>query len=545
VTDRRRRGHRVGVPPTILRASTLLLAGACTLPPSDLGDLPGVTASDTAASASSTSGPAPGTTETPTSAAPTSTGATTEPATTTGDASTGDASTGDASTGDVPPDSAWGSYCEYVNRHGGSCEPDVDMAPDLAYPGAGFVVHEWGTDTVVLGSDGATLRGLHHEEEDLPAFVYDRIAAGKLDGSTSVHVKMETPVTYFYSDVARSVDVRVDFPGGVFTQWYPAALRFEPWIAAPEAVVKLPDYDDPVMNPNFPFVGEACRTKYAVIAAGLLDWGTIEVLAPGAAADVPDAPLDAYTWAHARAVAANLLRISGVPGAAAAQHERFLFYRGLGDFPLPLTITTGDAAIALENPGAAASGRVFIVHVDGERGAFHELPAGVGPGQSFDEPAPDLASAPPLDLFEAALAERVTEALDGAGLYHDEALAMVATWRRQWFRSPGLRALYLVPQAWTDASIPLTVTPAPDAGVRVMLIRSELLTPAQEQADRDAAELLAAPDTFEAGQQHFLALGRFAEPRLRRAAALLGDPDYIKNFLAQIAAADTRVAVGE
>ena len=43
-----------------------------------------------------------------------------------------------------------------------------------AYPGTGFRVHEWGTNTIVVGSDGSMQRGLHHEEEDLPSFVYDR-----------------------------------------------------------------------------------------------------------------------------------------------------------------------------------------------------------------------------------------------------------------------------------------------------------------------------------------------------------------------------------
>src|SRR5690348_11904858 len=51
------------------------------------------------------------------------------------------------------------------------------------YGGQGFVVHEWGTNTVVVGSDGSMQRGLHHEEEDLPAFVYDRLKAGGLGTS--------------------------------------------------------------------------------------------------------------------------------------------------------------------------------------------------------------------------------------------------------------------------------------------------------------------------------------------------------------------------
>jgi hypothetical protein len=62
------------------------------------------------------------------------------------------------------------------------------------YAGTGFVVHEWGTNTVVTGSDGSLQRGLHHEEEDLPDFVYDRAKQGKL---LPVEDKMETPVDYF------------------------------------------------------------------------------------------------------------------------------------------------------------------------------------------------------------------------------------------------------------------------------------------------------------------------------------------------------------
>ena len=54
--------------------------------------------------------------------------------------------------------------------------PSLDPAPGR-YAGHGFVVHEWGTDTIVVGSDGSLQRGLHHEEEDLPSFA--RAAAGE------------------------------------------------------------------------------------------------------------------------------------------------------------------------------------------------------------------------------------------------------------------------------------------------------------------------------------------------------------------------------
>ena len=83
--------------------------------------------------------------------------------------------------------------------------PTAPESAGLKYPGHGFIVHEWGTNTIVVGSDGSLQRGLHHEEEDLPGFVYDRIKAGSAAGSPSVVLsKMETPVTYFYSDKPRS-----------------------------------------------------------------------------------------------------------------------------------------------------------------------------------------------------------------------------------------------------------------------------------------------------------------------------------------------------
>ncbi len=519
---------------------------ACTLGASPLGDLPGdQDSSMTTAAQTTKSGPT--TTTNPTEGDPGSTGPGMPGTTSTGSSSSSSSSGGD-DTGE-PTGSAWEQYCEYINTHGGECDPNVDMAPDLGYPGSGFIVHEWGTDTIVVGSNGHPQRGLHHEEEDLPAFVYDRVGAGQLEGSTAVIVKMETPVTYFYSDAPLGAKVSVGFPEGVFTQWYPAVSQFTPAITAPGAIAKHVVYDDPVLNPAFPFLGDECRTKYADITGGLLDWGTVEILGRGVDASVPDAPLADFTWSHARAVDANLLKISGVPGAAVPQHERFLFYRGLGNFPLPLTITASEGpALAVANNSATAVGRVFVVHVDSERGAFLEWKDGLKNGASLGTDAPSLAPAPPLDLYAAALAERVTDALDATGLYHDEAVAMVETWKRQWFSTPGLRVLYLVPQPWTEASIPLTVEPAPQSTTRVMMIRTEVITVEQELVDVDAAGELADlddPAMVAAGKQHFLDLGRFAEPRLRRASALLGDPAYLVDFLAMILHADTRVAAGE
>ena len=43
-----------------------------------------------------------------------------------------------------------------------------------------------------------------------------------------LRVKGETPVTYFYTDRPRVVQVKVDMPDGVLTHWYPNVCRFGP-----------------------------------------------------------------------------------------------------------------------------------------------------------------------------------------------------------------------------------------------------------------------------------------------------------------------------
>jgi hypothetical protein len=111
----------------------------------------------------------------------------------------------------------------------------------------------------------------------------------------------------------------------------------------------------------------------------------------------------------------------------------------------------------------------------------------------------------------------VTAALDRTGLYHDEAVAMVSTWKRQWFRTPGLRAFFLMPQSWTEASIPLHITPKPDVTRRVMMMRMELITPSDEAKDIAMLPKFVESATRPEAEQWFKGLGRFAEPRLRRA----------------------------
>jgi hypothetical protein len=254
-------------------------------------------------------------------------------------------------------------------------------------------------------------------------------------------------------------------------------------------------------------------------------------------AKLTDAPLAKFGWSYARDVDANPVHVAN------GETERFLFYRGLGDFDLPVTVQSGRTGhVALTNGYVQPIGRVFVLNVGAKSAAFSQHVAGIAPGATLNDVAPSLDGAPSLDDYEGELSGAVTQALDATGLYHDEATAMVNTWKRQWFRTPGMRVLYLIPQTWTDASIPLKVTPAPEAMVRVMLIRVEVITPEQESLD--VAALKAFETDATSAEAHFQELGRFAEPRLRRALSLShvsgGDA-----YLAKILTANTVIASGE
>ena len=113
----------------------------------------------------------------------------------------------------------------------------TDVSPATEAVGE-FVVHEWGTFTTFSGSDGVFLdfRPLAANHNDLPNYVLDRgyyaqNPAGLLSKSRlRGRVRMETPVTYFYTDRPRSVDVRVDFPDGLLTEFYPPVRELLPAI---------------------------------------------------------------------------------------------------------------------------------------------------------------------------------------------------------------------------------------------------------------------------------------------------------------------------
>jgi len=111
--------------------------------------------------------------------------------------------------------------------------------------------------------------------------------------------------------------------------------------------------------------------------------------------------------------------------------------------------------------------------------------------------------------------------LVGQGLYQDEARAMVETWRSSWFEE-GSRLLYIVPPAFVNNVLPLSITPAPAQTVRVFVGRLEIVTPATEKA---VATALAAHDTAT-----LKAYDRFLEPILAAMIKKETNPAQARRF---------------
>jgi hypothetical protein len=398
-----------------------------------------------------------------------------------------------------------------------------------------FVAHEWGTFTSVQGSDGVQRQWAPSIATDLPEFVYSRAVnnGGFVDinvfgdrgkESFQAFVRMETPVIYFYSPTAREVDVRVDFPEGRITEWYPQATN---------------------IGPHAP---RASRDPAPLTGPSLIEWKDVKILAPDtpqitASALIRGRPSpDTEHYYAARETDANFLRVDSPPDKV--EHERDLFYRGVGFFPAPLSLSM-DAAekeLVLTNAHSGPLGSLFVLTVKQGKVSYRKVD-NVAPMAYATVKFDPQSSGGAGDASES-LRRDVALALVEQGLYPKEAAAMVQTWKDQWFAEEGTRVLYLLPQAWTNRMLPLKISPQPDSIVRVMVGRAELVSPSHERELRKQIMAFAAGDASAKRQAtqavSGLGLGRFLNTAIQIAIAAQPEPVQTAGWelLMQATAAD-------
>lgn len=319
-----------------------------------------------------------------------------------------------------------------------------------------IVVHEWGTFTSIAGEHGEAVQWRPHGGvSDLPCFV-DRTLFN-IKGTLWGTVRMETPVLYFYTSRDVTLDVKVGFRQGVITEWYPKAFV--------------------ETNP--------------MRMSGSIAWYKVGV-SPAIAPSFKVEP-GASHYYLARATDATPLRVD-------QQSERFLFYRGVGQFAPPISATIdGDGKAVVWTPRDNAIGDVILF--ENHKGVVsYSVQRGAGGRLAISRPVlDDETTAPKKELVALLVAN---------GLYRKEAEAMVATWSDSWFEE-GTRLFYIVPRSVVDEILPLTMTPAPAEVARVFVGRLELVTPAMR---RDVRRALMAGDSASLAKY-----GRFLGPIGERA----------------------------
>ena len=356
-----------------------------------------------------------------------------------------------------------------LSAHNGSASKSAEKTPPADNR---LVVHEWGTFTSIAGKDGVALewRPLNGPS-DLPKFVHTiqeaseglRHPRGKNDLTAAV--RMETPVLYFYSANEMDVSVKVDFPKGKITEWYPQARSVNTTI----------------------------------------DWGRLKVM-PGAAVNLP---VD-YSKSHyypARETDAAPVQVCSTSGKP-SQQEKFLFYRGVGTFDLPLSVKLEGQNVLLKNVGKEAIAHLILFENRGGKIGY----------RLFDKVTGEMTQQrPALDKNIDSLLSDLKQVLVSSGLYEKEADAMIKTWRNSWFEE-GMRVFYILPRQTTDLVLPVTIEPRPAELVRVLVGRAEIITPEMEKSVRQQVNMLGdpSPKVRDAAMQSIREYGRFSEPILKR-----------------------------
>jgi hypothetical protein len=369
------------------------------------------------------------------------------------------------------------------------------VAGSLLARAADFVAHEWGTFTSVQGADGIQLEWNPLVTTDLPKFVYDRNRPNasvrrpvfREFASKSAFVtlqRMETPVIYFYADQELTADVNVRFPQGIVTEWYPQTTPSTNGQTRWSNIRILPELADAGLLPN-----DGSKTHYY-------------------AARETDAAM------------------VGMPAAEKkVEYEKFLFYRGVGSFRAPLTVTTGgnEDYLQVHNEHTQELRHLFVLQVRGQVARLARLDH----LRANDRKTIRLnTAAKPVAQVQTEIAAAMGQALVTEGLYEREAAAMVETWRDSWFGEQGVRVLYVLPRDWTDGVLPLSIEPRPRELVRVMVGRAEVITPSMEWELMKQIVKFSEGDSKAVAGVQALGMGRFADAAVRRMLGRTPSPEF-------------------
>jgi hypothetical protein len=333
---------------------------------------------------------------------------------------------------------------------------------------AQLVVHEWGTFTSLQDETGRAIGGINTDDEPVPDFVHraanfvqsrDNTGKGVPANDSEVTMRLETPVMYFHlppGSAEQMVDVNIAFRGGWITEYFPDGQALDPGLNSSNGIGPL-SHD----------------------TVGTLTWRGIKI---GGTSEGPQT--DDPIWTSPRAVRCEGVRVG-------SEAEKFLFYRGVAhlDSPLVVSRSPDDELVVGQNPNAKlrfypepSRPLPWLVDVrqDGKL-AWRHMEYRIASSLTLGVVSPQFADSE-FGTIDS-LHKDMSDALVNAGLFRDEAEALLNTWQQSYFRNPGLRLFFLVDPDWTNAVLPLRIS-GPASITRVMVGRIELVTTEQRELIR-------------------------------------------------------------
>jgi hypothetical protein len=193
-------------------------------------------------------------------------------------------------------------------------------------------------------------------------------------------------------------------------------------------------------------------------ASATISWPSV-LVKPNARVVLPETDTPSHYYA-ARETDAAPVEVNG-------QEEKFLFYRGVGGFGVPIAAAPGaNSTLDVRNLGEHALPALVVFTNRGGR---------IGYSIHRDFKHQGALALPSLNRTLADLRRDLADVLVEQGLYVREAQAMINTWRDTWFEE-GTRVLYIVPKPAVEAILPLSIVPSPAATERVFVGRMDVIT---------------------------------------------------------------------
>lgn len=214
-------------------------------------------------------------------------------------------------------------------------------------------------------------------------------------------------------------------------------------------------------------------------------------------------------WIYPKVPDSNIVKVGDV-------YEEYLFYRGLGNFSLPVTLTVDSGeTLKISYKGEERVPFALAYEMAGSVVRYKVLKDGLDSNSSVS--VEDKNGWTEFKRGGEANGEVYRVMRDGLiaqGLTAAEAIGMVKTWWTSYFQHDGLRVFWVLPQGEVERVLPMKVSPEPESKVRVIVGRSEVLRP---RFEKQLVEAVSNKDGVSLAR-----FGRYSIAYGERAKALIG-----------------------